>query len=128
MNIPSRRIDLNLFSIPEEELSSSRRPRAHAGVPQPQKGERYFGPVPMGWLARAAPLPGRSWHLACAVWFELSCLQKRTVTVRLSSRTRRWFGLTTDTTFRRALNHLERAGLIRVKRLPGHCPRITILG
>jgi hypothetical protein len=79
----------------------------------------------MSWIERAARLPGRAWHLACALWFEASC--SRQATVRLPANTRRRFGLTARPTLQRALEVLQKARLIRIADRPGRKPLITIL-
>jgi hypothetical protein len=96
-------------------------------LPRPRRGEPYLGgPIPLGWLERAAALPGRAFHLGAALWFVASC-EKRQPTVRLSLKTRKRFGLSSDNTYYRALAALRGAGLISIAVEPGRRLVITIL-
>src|SRR5262249_313238 len=99
-------------------------------LPRPEKGERFLsGPIPMGWIEQAAPLPGRAWHLACALWFESLCHfgKVKPATVQPTRRTLQRFGLASEKTYYRALEKLERAGLVRVEAQRGKRPLVTIL-
>jgi hypothetical protein len=93
-----------------------------------QQGERYQflrGPVPLGWLTAAAKLPGRSLHVGIALWFLSEPEASRAI--RLTNVTASLFGVSRNAKYR-ALDLLEGAGLIRVARLPGHPPAVTLLG
>jgi hypothetical protein len=81
----------------------------------------------MSWVERAAPLPGRAWHLACALWFEALCSKAKHPTVQPTRRTLQRFGLAARPTLYRAVATLERAGLIRVEGRHGRRPLVTIL-
>src|SRR3712207_2776291 len=77
--------------------------------PRPKKGEKFLkGPVSLGWLARAAQLPGKSLHLGVVLWF-LAGL-KNTGSVALPSSLLQLFGVDRSAK-RRALSQLEKAGL-----------------
>lgn len=97
------------------------------GLPRKTAGELFFGPVPMGWAERAAALPGRAWHLACALWFDANCSRGKPATVQPTRRTLLRFGLSSRPTLYRALDVLEGAGLIRVETRDGRRPLVTIL-
>jgi hypothetical protein len=106
-----------------------RRNRAvEAGIalPRPRGKEPYLGPIPMGWIERAAVLPGRAWHLATALWFEAITSPRKSRTVKLSSKTMRRFGVTRRTYYR-ALVALQAASLISVDVRPGQAALVTIL-
>ena len=82
--------------------------------------------VPVDWVYRAAALPGRSLHVALAVW-RLAVLRK-TATVSLSTKWLKPWSVDTGAK-RRALAQLEKAGLIEfVERINGQNPVITIKG
>jgi hypothetical protein len=83
----------------------------------------------MTWIEQAAPLPGRAWHLACALWFEALCQRGETksATLQLSRKTLHRFGLTDRKAVYRALGALKDAGLIRVEARDGRRPLVTIL-
>jgi hypothetical protein len=80
----------------------------------------------MRWLRRAADLPGKALHLALALWFEAICSPDRSPVVKLQRRKRGWFGLERRA-FYRALQSLQKAGLIGVEPRRGKVPRVTIL-
>jgi len=94
-------------------------------APKLVRGQRFLkGPIPWPWLMRAAELPGRALHTAVALWF-LSGVT-RSETVKLSSRSLTELGVDRHAKYR-ALAALERAGLVRVTRLPGQNPLVTLL-
>jgi hypothetical protein len=70
-------------------------------------------------------LPGKAPAAALAVLFRAGCAKDTVVT--LPADTRRRFGLTSRTTFKRALRALQSAGLVRVEGRPGARSSITIL-
>jgi hypothetical protein len=93
--------------------------------PRPKKGNRFLrGPIPLDWLSSAAALPGRSLHIAVAIWF-LAGL-KKTHIVPISNITSLQFGLDRNAKYR-ALDWLESANLIAVERRVGRAPIVTIL-
>jgi hypothetical protein len=102
----------------------------HGPVPPPRRpprhrpGEKFLkGPIPWRWVEAAAVLPGKALAVGLAVWREAGCAKARTVTVTLARLSRP--GWSADTT-RRAVQALERAGLVAVERLPGHALRVTL--
>ena len=89
------------------------------------RGQRFLkGPIPWAWLMRAAELPGRGLHTTIALWF-LSGLTKSS-TVRLGGRPLTELGVDRHSKYR-SLRHLENAGLIRVTRMRGKNPTVTLL-
>ena len=67
--------------------------------PRPTPGAKFLrGPVPLDWLSRAAALPGRSLHVAMAVWFMAGLRKSRTVPV--SNVTGLQFGLDRNAKYR----------------------------
>lgn len=117
-------IDLKGVQIerqPMSRFSSSQR----LGPPRPKGGGRFLrGPIPLDWLSRAAALPGRSLHVAIAVWFMAGL--KKTSVVPVSNITGLQFGLDRNAKYR-ALDWLENANLIKVERRAGRAPIVTIL-
>lgn len=79
----------------------------------------------MDWLSTAARLPGKSLHVAIAVWFTASL--NKSATVPLSNLAGLPFGLDRNAKYR-ALAWLEEAGLIEVERKLGRAPIVTLLG
>ena len=57
-------------AITATDLDGPKQAPRRARLPRPAKGEQYLGgPIPAGWLGRAAGLPGRALHLGIALWF-----------------------------------------------------------
>lgn len=81
------------------------------------------GPIPGEWLAKAARLPGKTFHVAIAVQ-HASAIQ-RTSTVKLSRKYLDQFGIGRGATSR-GLHELERACLIEVERRAGSLPLVTL--
>jgi DNA-binding transcriptional ArsR family regulator len=94
-------------------------------LPRPKAGEKFLkGPIPLNWLSTAARLPGKSLHVAIAIWLEASLA--KSATVRLSNMASLPFGLDRNAKYR-ALQWLEEAGLIAVERKLGRSPLVTVL-
>jgi hypothetical protein len=117
-------IDLKHLRI--EHVATSRSiPLLRSKPPRPQSGGRFLrGPIPLDWLSRAAALPGRSLHVAMAIWFMAGL--KKTAVVPVSNITGHQFGLDRNAKYR-ALEWLENANLIIVERRAGRAPLVTIL-
>jgi hypothetical protein len=81
------------------------------------------GPIPLGWITKAAGVEGKTLHVAIALWF-LAGL-KRSRTVALSQSALRLFGVSRQAGYR-ALFRLEGAGLVSVERHQGRNPIVTI--
>jgi hypothetical protein len=82
------------------------------------------GPLPLSWMQRAMALPGKTIHVALALWF-LSGL-KCDKTVKLSGKIVRSFGVSRDAKYD-ALKRLEAENLIKICRKPGSVPVVTLL-
>jgi len=80
--------------------------------------------VRMDWIARAARLPGKTLHVAMALWW-LVCLA-RSAEIGMTRTVLFRFGISRDACYD-ALRHLETAGLVAVHRSPGRCPRVVLL-
>jgi len=78
----------------------------------------------LDWLITAARLPGKSLHVAVALWAVGEMQNSRVV--MLSNITSLRFGLDRNAKYR-ALAWLEEAGLISVERRIGRPPLVTIL-
>lgn len=81
------------------------------------------GPLSLGWISRAAKLPGQALHVA--LWLSYQSGLHRSLTVKLRGQDA--FGVTRWASSR-ALEVLEDAGLVRVERRPGKAPVVTLLG
>jgi hypothetical protein len=69
-------------------------------------------------------LPGRSFHVAVAIWYQVGL--KSSNPIQLSTKLLRDFGIDRQLMYR-AFVALERAGLIKVERRAGLQPRVTII-
>lgn len=83
------------------------------------------GPIPALWLYRAARLPGKSLHVAMALW-EIAGLAKRRDQLTMSAERLARYGVSRYAA-RRALLALEEARLVEVARLRGKAARVTIV-
>lgn len=127
MGLP--KVDTNEFgkAVSDDDLKILCESVSSPKLPRPKQGEPYLGgPIPMSWIERATSLPGKAWHLACALWFEALCEKSKPATVQLPSKTRKRFGLDRRTYYR-ALETLRKAGLVRVEFKSGKLLDITIL-
>ena len=82
------------------------------------------GPIPLGWIRKAAGVEGKTLHVAIALWFLAGLNRSRKVA--LSQSTLRLFGVSRQASYR-ALTRLETAELVSVNRHRGRNPIVTIL-
>lgn len=80
--------------------------------------------VDLDWLARAAKLPGKTLHVACAIWFVVSL--HRTPTIRLAPYTLRMFGVSRDCCYD-SLRRLSDMEMIVLSTRRGRLPRLTVV-
>src|SRR5262245_54015821 len=95
----------------------------HRPARQP-RSEFIRGPLPLGWFARAAQLPGQALAVALAIWFRHGI--EGVVTFPLYPSTLAKFGVGRWSAYR-GLAALERDSLITVERHRGRAPVVTIL-
>jgi hypothetical protein len=109
--------------VPERLSEASlRRRRKH----QERRGSHFLrGPVPLDWLAFANALPGKATAVALAIWFAAGC-QKKRHDLKICQSLLERLGISRSAGYR-GLSALETAGLLRVDRHRGRCPRVTIL-
>lgn len=88
-----------------------------------QQAPFLAGPVPWEWLCLAGGCPGRAIHVALALRF-LQGIHKQ-ARLTLSTKVLRDLGVRRDA-LRRALFHLERAGLVSVERHSGRHAVVTV--
>jgi hypothetical protein len=89
------------------------------------KEEFLKGPISIPWLRLAGRLTRRSWCVAIELW--LLAGMRRSRTVALSTQRLAAWGVSRRASYR-ALNAMERAGLVSVSRQPGCLALVTILG
>jgi hypothetical protein len=80
----------------------------------------------MSWITEATRLSGRTWQVACALWFVGIRSPNKSATVTLTEKTRRRFNLS-ENAVRRGLMQLAGAGLVIVERQCGRRSVVTIL-
>jgi hypothetical protein len=112
-----------------EKLSlGERKTEQHQKIKKPsqkrQIGRFLKGPIPLGWLSKAACLPGKALHVSIALRF-LEGL-KKDKRVALSNKVLEDFGVSRFAKAR-ALKALEASELISVERGHGHNPVVTII-
>ena len=78
----------------------------------------------MGWLERAARLPGKAFAVGVLLWFQRGIAPHRPV--RLTHVLLDRFGVDRKAGYR-AVRSMEAAGLIRADRSYGRCALITVL-
>jgi hypothetical protein len=84
------------------------------------------GPIPLDWLGRAAKIPRRNAVLVGLVLFYLAGLASKRDGLVLCVERCKTFGLGRKAV-QRGLADLEAAGLVRVDRVVGRCPRVDIV-
>lgn len=109
-------------------------PEARANIERSQKKTRKSrsissapfvrGPIPEWWITRAAKLPGKSLHMALALWAVHHC--DRDKLVRINRKLLDRFGLQRHSAYR-ALEHLESARLVQCDRAPGRFATVRLL-
>ena len=81
------------------------------------------GPVPMGWLGKAAALHGKTLHVAIALWWRHGIAKGQPF--KLTQQVTKCLHVGRDAASE-GLVRLERAGLIQVERRPGKRPIISM--
>ena len=95
-------------------------------APSTDADKKWFikGPLPLNWFEVAAALPGKSLHVALAIWFRVGL--ERQSTVKLGQKVMGRFGVSRDAKYD-ALRRLVEAGLIEIEQLPGKAPSVTVI-
>lgn len=96
-----------------------------AKLPRHTHGTRFLkGPIPLDWLSAASRCPGKALHVAVVLWFYAGM----TVDARvpLKNIVLEEFGVNRFAKYR-ALDVLEKAGLVAVDRRRGAGANVTIL-
>jgi hypothetical protein len=89
-----------------------------------RKTGQYIPPVPLAWFDRACVLPGKALAVGLVLW-RLARL-KKTNSVLLTNAALKRHGLVRWAKYP-ALQALERAGLVAVRRRPKRSPEIVLL-
>jgi len=89
--------------------TARRRPKR---LPGKVAGKFLKGPIPWCWIQRAGVLGGRALHVGLVMWFEAGCCGSHQVAVNQKAIAAAFE--IDRATVRRAIQQLERAGLIRL--------------
>jgi len=79
---------------------------------------------PIEWIARAAALPGKSFHVAIMLWYFSE--KERDSNIQLTNKCLEKFSVDRNAKYR-ALGWLENAGLISISQKVGKTPVVTLL-
>lgn len=109
--------------LPEQLSEQSRKRREKKRTRQ--RVEFIKGPIRVEWLCRTARLPGKAIATALALLFKAS-VAGTTKDLPLTPELLERFGVKRRSSYR-AVAALEEAGLVKVKRHRGRCPRVTIV-
>jgi hypothetical protein len=117
----------DLLSSQRLEVKATKRQSkdTKVGLPRHAQGEKFVkGPVPLSWLRLALSLGGKAGNLAWALWWRAGV--EGGSPVPITPKMLADFDLPERTTSR-LLHHFESAGLIKVDRQRGRCPRVGLL-
>lgn len=90
-----------------------------------KEGDLFIkGPLPMGWLSKAAKLPGKAIQVALALWWLAG--MKPQQKVKVTQQALKLLNVSNDA-YRDALPRLEGIGLIKVSRAPGQRAMVEIV-
>jgi hypothetical protein len=113
--------DVKRLRLSEERFQSP----TLKGPPKPLRHRRFLkGPIPWDWLEKAAQLPGKALAVGMALWLWAGMKRSRRLSLSISSLSA--MGVKRNAGYR-AMNELERAGLISVVRHTGRKPKVTLL-
>ena len=111
----------NITGKPSGKPSSSNKLK----LPRHKEGQRFLkGPIPWDWIIIASNLTGKALHVGIALW-HLAWMSEK-AEVKLSGSLLRRMGVKRTTGYN-ALDELENAQLVSVKRHRGRNPIVTIL-
>ncbi len=107
--------------VPVRRLQLDRASGSLAAAPRAEVFLR--GPVPLEWLDKAAALSGKTLNVAIALWWRHGMAKGKPF--KLTQQALKYLHVERDAASA-GLVRLERAGLIRVERMPGQRPIISI--
>lgn len=108
--------------VPVKRLQLNR--ATGALVDAPKKELFLRGPIPLEWLSKAAAFPGKTLHIAIALWWRQG--MAKGTSFKLTQAALKYLYVERDAASA-GLLRLEQAGLIQVERNPGRRPTISIL-
>jgi hypothetical protein len=90
-----------------------------------RRSDRFLkGPVPWSWLKRAMTLPGKALAVGLMLWLQRGMARRRTIPFCLAHAAANGIP---EATARRAIQNLEKARLVTIRRKPGRGLEVTIL-
>ena len=115
---------LRLVEQPQDPPDGPGRP----GKPKGRKTNSLFlkGPIPWPWLTQAMRLKGVALHVSVYLWWQFG-MTKSKKNIKLSASKLAKLSDVDRATVGRALEALERAGLVKATRHQGRAARVTIL-
>ena len=119
-------LNLNSYRLNKESLAQIKPKRStkRKGRRTNRKLSYLGGSIPGDWLSIAGNLPGKTLHVALAIWLAYSVGKSKRF--RFTPKWLGWFTMS-PATLRRALCRLKDAGLIHVEYRPGCSPIVTVL-
>jgi hypothetical protein len=115
----------NIDQLRLPETSSPKTARSPRPAKRPLQREPFLkGPIPWKWLCIAAQCGGKTLPVAVALWHIVG-LEKRS-RVQLRGKVLKSLGITRQAT-NRALDKLERAGLVKLGRRNGCRAAVTVI-
>ena len=113
---------LSKLALPKDKVNIT---NPKVKVPHHRTGEKFLKcPIPLNRLCRASQLPGKSLHVANAIWFLVGL--NKSPTIKLNQAILNRFGVSRHCKYR-ALNWLSNAELITVIGANGKNPIVTVL-
>ncbi len=117
--------DLADFRIVDTRPNSL--PKGSRRYKRPRRGPNrpFVVATPLEWESKAARLPGKTLHVARALWY-ISGLSKNKDGIKMQSRVLSLFGVSHQS-YNRCLKLLETSGLVTVERHAGRTPIVSIV-
>ncbi len=119
-------LDVNNYRLTGESLAQIKPKRSpkRKGRRSTRNLDYLRGPIPGDWLSLAGNLPGKTLHVALAIWLAYGVTKEPRF--RLTPKWLRWFAVG-PRSLSKSLLRLREAGLIYVEHRPGCSPIVTVL-
>jgi hypothetical protein len=105
------------------QTKTSKKCRTLSG-PKSQSRRFVNGPIDLSWILNSARLPGKTPLVGLALWYRKGFVEG--YTVKVSGALWRDFGVSRQAA-NKALDRLEKAGLVQLRRVVGKNPEVMIL-
>jgi hypothetical protein len=119
-------LDVDDYRLNNESLAQikPKRPPKRKSRRSARNLDYLRGPIPGDWLSIAGNLPGKTLHVALAIWLAYGVVKDPRF--RFTPKWYAWFDVGPHT-LRRSLRRLRDAGLIRIEHRKGCSPIVTLL-